>query len=155
MRAMRKANREITGKAEIRAVIQEAEVCRIGMCDNGTPYVVPVHFGLGKNCLYIHCAPEGKKIDILRDNNLVCFEMDLLREVKKGAKACDFSARYESVIGLGRAVLLEGPREKRSALDRIMEHYGARGPFDYPDDVLAKTAVIRIDIESMTGKRHE
>jgi nitroimidazol reductase NimA-like FMN-containing flavoprotein (pyridoxamine 5'-phosphate oxidase superfamily) len=152
---MRKANREITDPGEIRAIMEEAQVCRLGMCDNGVPYIVPMNFGLGENCLYFHCAPEGKKIDILRDNNRVCFEMDLLHEVKRGAKACDFSARYESVIGFGRAALVEGQDEKRFALDRIMAHYGAPGPHAYRDDILAKTTVIRVDIDRLTGKRHE
>jgi nitroimidazol reductase NimA-like FMN-containing flavoprotein (pyridoxamine 5'-phosphate oxidase superfamily) len=152
---MRKANREITDPGKVRAIMEEAQVCRLGMCDTGVPYIVPMNFGLGENCLYFHCAPEGKKIDILRDNNRVCFEMDLLREVKRGAKACDFSARYESVIGFGRAILVEGPDEKRLALDRIMAHYGAPGPHTYRDDILAKTTVVRIDIDSLTGKRHE
>jgi hypothetical protein len=53
------------------------------------------------------------------------------------------------------AVILEAPAEKSSALDRIMDHYGAQGPYAYPDETLATTAVIRIDIESLTGKRRE
>jgi nitroimidazol reductase NimA-like FMN-containing flavoprotein (pyridoxamine 5'-phosphate oxidase superfamily) len=53
------------------------------------------------------------------------------------------------------AVIVEAPAEKSSALDRIMEHYGAEGPFSYPDETLARTAVIRIEIESLTGKRRE
>ena len=81
--------------------------------------------------------------------------MDLLREIKQSATACGWGARYESVIGFGRAVLVENPYEKRTALDRIMEHYGVRAPFFYADDILAKTEIIRIDIESATGKRRD
>jgi nitroimidazol reductase NimA-like FMN-containing flavoprotein (pyridoxamine 5'-phosphate oxidase superfamily) len=50
---------------------------------------------------------------------------------------------------------VENPHEKKAALDRIMEHYGARAPFSYADDILAKTEIIRIDIESVTGKRRD
>jgi uncharacterized protein len=152
---MRKANREIQDKAAIRAIMEEALVCRIGLSDDGMPYVVPMNFGLGENCLYIHCATEGRKLDILRKNDRICFEMDLLREVLRDRSACGYSARYESVIGFGRAVIVEAAAEKRAALDRIMQHYDAEGPFSYPDETLAKTAVIRIDIESVTGKRRE
>jgi nitroimidazol reductase NimA-like FMN-containing flavoprotein (pyridoxamine 5'-phosphate oxidase superfamily) len=152
---MRKANREIKDKAAIRAIMEEALVCRIGLSDDGMPYVVPMNFGLGKNCLYLHCATEGRKLDILRRNDRVCFEMDLLREIRPGAESCGWGACYESIIGFGRAVIVEGPAEKRAALDRIMEHCGAAGPFSYPDVTLARTAVIRIDIESLTGKRRE
>lgn len=152
---MRKADREIVDPSAIRAIMEEARVCRIGLCDKGTPYVVPMNFGLGVNCLFLHCATEGRKIDILRQNDRVCFEMDLLREIKKGQESCGWGARYESVIGFGRAILIEPPAEKRFALDRIMDHYGAPEPFAYPDDILAKTTVIRIEIESIRGKRHE
>jgi nitroimidazol reductase NimA-like FMN-containing flavoprotein (pyridoxamine 5'-phosphate oxidase superfamily) len=152
---MRKANREIKDKAAIRAIMEEALVCRIGLSDDGAPYVVPMNFGLGEKCLYLHCATEGRKLDILRRNDRVCFEMDLLREIKQGPASCGCGARYESVIGFGRAVIVEAPAEKRAALGRIMEHYDAEGPFSYPDETLAQTAVIRIDIESLTGKRRE
>jgi nitroimidazol reductase NimA-like FMN-containing flavoprotein (pyridoxamine 5'-phosphate oxidase superfamily) len=152
---MRKENREIQDKAAIRAVMEEALVCRIGLSDDGMPYVVPMNFGLGEGCLYLHCATEGRKLDILRRNNRVCFEMDLLREISRAPQPCGWGARYESIIGFGRAVFMDDPAEKQAALGRIMEHYGAKGPFSYPDETLARTAVIRIDIESVSGKHRE
>jgi hypothetical protein len=152
---MRRANREIFDQSAIQALMEEALVCRIGLCDDGAPYVVPMNFGLGENCLFLHCATEGRKLEILRQNDRVCFEMDFLREIKQGTKSCGWGARYESVIGFGRAILVDNPTEKRFALDRIMDHYGAQGPHDYPDDVLAKTTIIRIEIENLRGKRHE
>lgn len=150
---MRREEREIRDQAEILAIMKEALVCRLGFSDAGTPYVVPMNFGLGENCIYLHCARAGRKLDIIRKNDKVCFEMDLLRELTQGPTACGWGARYESIIGFGRAALVENPYEKRAALDRIMDHYGAQGPFFYPDDILAKTEVIRITIESVTGKR--
>ena len=152
---MRKGEREIRDQAEILAIMNEALVCRLGLSDEGSPYVVPMNFGLGEKCLYLHCAGEGRKLDILRRNDRVCFEMDLLREIKRSPTACGWGACYKSVIGFGRAVLVENPSEKGAALDRIMEHYGAPAPFSYEDDILAKTAVIRIDIDSITGKRRD
>lgn len=152
---MRREGREIRDQADVLAVMKEALVCRLGFSDDGMPYVVPMNFGLGENCIYLHCAREGRKLDIIRKNDKVCFEMDLLREIKQGQTACGWGTHYESVIGFGRAVLVENPYEKRAALDRIMEHYGARPPFTYADDILAKTEVIRIDIESVTGKRRD
>lgn len=152
---MRRANREIFDKSTIRALMEEALVCRIGFCDDGLPYVVPMNFGLGENCLFLHCATEGRKLDILRQNERVCFEMDFLREIRQGPASCGWGARYESVIGFGRAILVDDAAEKRFALDRIMDHYRAQGPYAYPDDILAKTAIIRIEIESLTGKCRE
>lgn len=150
---MRKSEREIKDQAAVWAVMTEARVCRIGLSDNGMPYVVPMNFGLGENCLYLHCAKEGRKLDILRKNDRVCFEMDLLREIRPGKEPCGWDMCYDSAIGFGRAVIVDDPEEKRTALDRIMNHYGAQGPHVYPSETLGKTAVIRIDIESLTGKR--
>ena len=152
---VRRADREIKDEGAIRAIMEEALVCRIGLCDGETPYVVPMNYGLGENCLYFHCAVAGRKLDMIRKNSRVCFEMDILRGIKPGAESCGWSARYESVIGFGRAVIVETAAEKQAALDRIMEHCGAKGPFSYPDETLAKTAVIRIDIEEVSGKRRE
>ncbi len=152
---MRRADREIKDREELRAIMEAVQVCRIGMCDEGGPYVVPMNFGLGENCLYFHCAREGRKIDILRKNGRVCFEMDILHEVRREALRCGCTASFDSIIGFGRAVILEDSGERKAALDRIMAHYGSEGPFDYAGEYFAKTAIIRIDIEEMTGKHHD
>ena len=114
-----------------------------------------MNFGLGKNCIYLHCAAEGRKLDIIRRNDRVCFEMDLFREVILGQSPCGCSCRYESVIGFGRAVIVDDAGEKKAALDRIMEHYGEQAPPAYKPDILEKTTVIRIAIERLTAKRRE
>lgn len=152
---MRQEKQEIRDREAIRAIMAAARVCRLGLSDGGQPYVVPMNFGLGENCLYLHCAREGRKLDILRKNDRVCFEMDLLGEIKPGKRDCDWSTRYRSVIGFGRASLVEDPEERRIALDRVMAHYGAPGPHRYEEKSLALTAIIRIDIDHMTGKCHE
>lgn len=152
---MRRKDREITDQSAIRAIMEEARVCRIGLSDDGMAYVVPMNFGLGENCLYFHCAAEGRKLDLLGQNDRVCFEMDICRDVYRHEKACGCSTRFDSVIGFGRARLVEDPAEKKIALDRIMEHYGYAGHFTYPEEMMVKTVVIRIDIATMTGKHHD
>jgi nitroimidazol reductase NimA-like FMN-containing flavoprotein (pyridoxamine 5'-phosphate oxidase superfamily) len=89
-------------------ILQEADVCRIAMCDNNVPYIVTMNFGLGKDrkdgfaSLYFHTAPEGKKIDILRKNNMVCFQSDIGHEFFLHSIACGCSMAYQSVVGMGR-----------------------------------------------------
>jgi uncharacterized protein len=155
MKTMRRSDREINDPQAVRAIMEEARVCRIGLADNGMPYVVPMNFGLGENCIYLHCAGEGRKLDIIRRNDRVCFEMDHFRGVIMGQSPCGCSCRYESVIGFGRAVILDDPGEKKGALDRIMEHYGEQVPPAYKPDIFGKTTVIRIAIERLTAKRRE
>jgi uncharacterized protein len=155
MQTMRRADRAVKDPNAIRAIMEEAPVCRIGVSDFGMPYVVPMSFGLGERDLYFHCAAEGRLLDIIRRNDRVCFEMDLFREVILGQSPCGCSCRYESVIGFGRAVIMDDPGEKKAALDRIMEHYGEQVPAEYKTDIFAKTTVVRIAIESLTAKRRE
>jgi hypothetical protein len=120
---MRKKDKEITDTELIEAVIQRCVVCRIGLSDNGIPYVVPVCFGYRDRTVFIHCAAEGRKIDIIRRNDEVCVEFDGDYELIRHDTACGWGMRYRSVIARGKASLIETPEEKRWALDAIMAHY--------------------------------
>lgn len=77
---MRRSDREIKDFDEIIEVINKCDVCRLAINDGDYPYIVPMNFGLniedGKVVLYFHCASEGKKLELLRKNNKVAFEMD-------------------------------------------------------------------------------
>lgn len=149
---MRKKEKEITDPKTIEAIVRRAVVCRLAMCDGDRPYVVPVNFGYRDRTLYVHSAPEGRKIDVLRRNPRVCAVFETDREMLPAREACDWSVRYRSVIAFGTATLVSDPEEKRAGLDALMAHY-ARGRFDYPVEKLERTAVIRVDVEEMTGKQ--
>lgn len=151
---MRRKEREIESREEIEVIIGKALVCRLGMADENGPYIVPLSFGYTGDSLYFHSAKEGRKIDILRKNNRVCFEMDAAGEMVKGERACDWGMKYKSVIGFGKAAFIEDAELKKAALDAIMAHYGT-GPFEYDEKKLGRTAVIKVEIESMTGKKKE
>ena len=149
---MRRKEKEITNKSEIESIIRNSLVCRLGIADNGTPYIVPLCFGYKDNCLYFHSAREGRKIEILKRNSKVCFEFDVNLKVQSGKAACDWGMQYRSVIGYGRASFVEDPEEKRMALDAIMAQY-ADGAFEYSEKALGKVLVIKVEIETMTGKK--
>jgi nitroimidazol reductase NimA-like FMN-containing flavoprotein (pyridoxamine 5'-phosphate oxidase superfamily) len=150
---MRRKEKEMTNQSEIEAVIGKATVCRLAMADENGPYIVPLCFGFSNNALYFHSAKEGKKLDILNKNNQVCFEFDVGQEItSRGKDACDWGMKYQSVIGYGKAVILQDSAAKRQALDIIMGHY-AEGCFAYHDSIIDKTTIIKIEIERMTGKQ--
>jgi nitroimidazol reductase NimA-like FMN-containing flavoprotein (pyridoxamine 5'-phosphate oxidase superfamily) len=149
---MRRKDQEITDRSEIDDIIEHAQVARLGMVDGDRPYVVPMCFGYDGANLYVHCALDGMKVDILKKNPNVCFEIETGVALEAGKAACDWGMTYRSVIGFGKAVFLENIEEKRKALEILMKQYTDQ-PFPLPDKAVEKTAVIRIDIESMTGKR--
>ena len=150
---MRRKDKEIHDRREIVEIVQKALVCRLGLCRGNVPYVVPLNFGYRDGCLYLHCAKQGRKIDTIRANPRVCFEMDTNAEVIRSGQPCDWGMKYASVIGFGTAVVLEDPEEKKNGLDAILAHYSTEAARSYPDSVLEHTAVIKVQIEEMTGKR--
>jgi nitroimidazol reductase NimA-like FMN-containing flavoprotein (pyridoxamine 5'-phosphate oxidase superfamily) len=151
---LRRKEKEITDKSEIESIIRKSLVCRLGLADDGSPYIVPLCFGYKDNSLYFHSAKEGRKIEILKRNNDVCFEFDDNLEVQAGKAACDWGMKYRSVIGYGTASFIEDPEEKRKALDVIMAQY-ADGDFEYSEKLFEEALVIKVDISSMTGKKSD
>lgn len=148
---MRKSNREIKDKSVLDNLMLRARVCRLGLYDGQWPYVVPVNIGYTAGRIYFHSSPKGMKMDILRKNSRVCFEVDSDVEIVTGERPCDYTTNYKSVIGFGTATLVEDAEEKLEALGIIMRHHG--GPVEgFRPEVLPITAVVRIDIERMTGK---
>lgn len=149
---MRRKEKEITERSQIEAIIQKSTVCRLGMSENNIPYIVPLCFGYKDNMIYIHTYLKGKKIDILLKNQNVCFEFDINTEITEGEKPCKWGMKYRSVIGFGKAFFINYPEQKRKALNIIMNQY-SQGTFQFPDDIVEKTSVIKIEITSMTGKQ--
>ena len=77
---MRRSDREITDLGEILSIINDCKVIHLAMVDDGEPYLLPLNFGYacegGAFSFFCHSAREGRKLDILRKNPTVAFEMD-------------------------------------------------------------------------------
>jgi nitroimidazol reductase NimA-like FMN-containing flavoprotein (pyridoxamine 5'-phosphate oxidase superfamily) len=149
---MRRGEKEINDRAEIDSIIRSSQVCRLGLSDNGQPYVVPLCFGYDGKALYFHCAKEGRKLDILRRNNKACFEFDVVAGLVEANQGCDWGIGYQSVIGFGTAQVIEDIAQKETALTCLMAQY-SRQSFVFPPDRLARAAVVRVEIDSLTGKQ--
>ena len=100
---MRRTEKEIKDRAEIDSIIRRSQVVRLGLSDNGLPYIVPLSFGYDGEAIYVHCAKQGRKLDIIRKNNIVCFEFDIVLGVVEAEPACSWGMKYQSVIGTGTA----------------------------------------------------
>jgi len=150
---MLRKDKEIHELSEIEFVIRRSNVCRLAMCDEGVPYIVPLCFGYKDRTLWFHSAKHGKKIGILKKNNRVCVEFDSDHEIRSGESACKYSMKYRSVIAFGKASFIEDIEEKRKASDIIMGQYSSEETFEYSDKALENILIIRVDIEDMTGKQ--
>ncbi|TVR66996.1 MAG: pyridoxamine 5'-phosphate oxidase family protein [Spirochaetaceae bacterium] len=149
---MRRSEKEIRERSGIDGIIHATEVCRLGLCDHGRPYVVPLNFGYDGEVVYFHCAPEGRKLEILRENNRVCLEFDIPEGLVRGEQACNWGMRYRSVLAFGTAREVADPGERLRGLQVIMSHYSDER-FSFPPAMVERTTVIRVDIETITGKQ--
>jgi len=150
---MRRKDKEITDISGIESILRRALVCRLAMADHNRPYIVPLNFAYKDNCLYFHTGRQGQKIDCLRKNENVCFEVDEEVEIVSSGEACGWGVKYFSVIGFGRAVMIDDPQDKIQALNVIMEKYSGTSGWDYPLNNLDRTLVIKVLIDRLTGKK--
>ena len=154
---MRRKDREITDFDEIVDVIRACDVCRIAMNDGDYPYIVPMNFGLdvqdGQVYLYFHCAMKGKKLDLLRRDNRVTFEMDCDHSLILHEEDMNCTTSLESVIGRGTVEFVPD-EDKYEALMILMRHYHAED-FKFNTDMIKVTAVLKLTVTEMTGKRRK
>ena len=154
---MRRKERQVTNPAEIRAVIERCKVLRLGLNATGAPYIVPMNFGWemtdGLPVFYLHCANEGRKIDLLRADPRVGFEMDGAHGLREGQTPCAYSYFYESVVGSGEITFLKDAAEKARALERILLHQAGRKISVSPEQGEAVT-VLRLRPDALSCKRN-
>jgi nitroimidazol reductase NimA-like FMN-containing flavoprotein (pyridoxamine 5'-phosphate oxidase superfamily) len=158
IKAMRRADREVTDPTQIRDIIQACVCCRLGLNDAGQTYIVPLSFGWqerqGRYTLYFHCAAEGRKLDILRREPTVSFEMDTGYRVNEAENACGYSCAFQSVMGTGRVTVVQEMAEKRQGLALLMEHTTGRTGWDFSENACRGVCVLRLDVEELSGKEH-
>lgn len=153
---MRRNDREITDIVTIEKIIEKADVCRIAMADMNIPYMVTMNFGYcagNEPRFYFHCANEGRKLDMIRKNNFVCFSLDTDHEIYKGQKGCDWGMNFSSVTGNGIISVVTDKADKKAGLNCIMKHYSGKSEHTYEDSVFGRTTVLRLDIKEMTCKK--
>lgn len=153
---MRRKDREVTNRDEIIEIMRKCDVCRLAFNDGEYPYIVPLNFGLfeenGSVVLYFHSAKEGRKLAAIDQNPKVGFEMDTGHKLITGQDACDCTMEYESVIGRGIIEIL-CDSEKEAALGLLTTRYTNRTKHVFRKEVLAQTAVLKLTVQEMAGKR--
>lgn len=156
---MRRSDLEVTESARLDAIIQSSDCVRLAFADGTHPYIVPVSFGYrreeGQPVFYFHSAAAGRKVDLARALRYAGFELDTNRAVNPNEKPCDFSLRYECVVGEGDLSELTEPTAKAEALNLIMQHYSSKNDWEFPEIALSKTLLFRLAAKEMTGRVHK
>ena len=155
---MRRKDLAIADPQQVDAIIQNSHCIRLAFADGKYPYIVPMSFGYQRQgdtqTFYLHGAAVGRKVDLIQKLGCAGFELDCDGHTNEDDKACDFSVRYQSVIGEGDIVQLTDPNEKAAALQVIMKKYSGRDDWEFPEAVLGKTAVFRLTVTAISARGH-
>jgi nitroimidazol reductase NimA-like FMN-containing flavoprotein (pyridoxamine 5'-phosphate oxidase superfamily) len=152
---MRRRDKEITDEAEVRGILNEAKHVTVAMSLGDAPYLATLSHGYDedRNCVYFHCAPEGKKVEILRANPRVWGQALVDNGYQQGS--CDHL--YRTTQFHGRVTFVDDQEEKEHALRVMIRHLD-----DDPEKISAeqitphstgRILIGRIDIDHMSGKK--
>jgi nitroimidazol reductase NimA-like FMN-containing flavoprotein (pyridoxamine 5'-phosphate oxidase superfamily) len=153
---MRRKDRELDSIEQIEDVLKCGKIAQIAFVDNNQPYIITMNYGYviteNKIRLYVHSANEGRKIGCIKSNPHVCFTVAICDSLGTGEKACNYGMKYRSVIGYGTIRIVDDTDERIAGLDLLMKQYTGKDDWDYDEEMLKRTTVICIDVESITGK---
>ncbi len=156
MHGMTMREREITDINEIKAIMDKALYLHLGLVDGDQPYVVPMNYGYvfedGMPVIYLHTAKRGYKLDLIKKNPKVFFEMVCDTVPFEGDVACRYGMTYSSVMGRGVAQIVEDVEEKKLSLSILMKTQTGKN-FDFEDKMTTIVTVIKINVLSLTGKK--
>lgn len=152
---MRRKDREVTDLAEIMRIVGAAKVLHLGLVDEGSPYIVPLHYGYSFSSdnliFYLHSAKEGRKLDILKKNPSVCVELETDVSLIPGEIACSYGSSFASLIGWGKAELVTSMEEKAEGLTLLMENQTGKR-FSFTEEMVSPVAVIKVTIDHFSVK---
>ena len=150
---MRRKEQEVTDKSIIQKILTGSDICRIAINGEVYPYIVPMNFGYSDNALYFHSAAAGEKMDLIRKNNKVCFEIEYAGDVIRNEDPCKWATRYLSVIGCGEIEIITDTNDKKRGLDIIMNHYGKTTGNEYNNSQVNNLLILKLTINDLTAKR--
>lgn len=145
---MRRMDRFRDSDEFINRVLDDAESIYLAMKDGEYPYCIPLNFARIERHLYMHCASEGHKLDLIARDSHVAFACSLDVVIDR-AKSTTY---FRSVTGRGLASIVENVEEKCQALEAIGAKYAAACPRPCPASTAARVAIVRVDIEAAWGK---
>ena len=155
MQGMTRRERQITDETQIMDILDKGKVLHLGLAVDNEPYVVPMNYGYikedGKLVIYLHSAVRGKKLDMIRTNPKVFFEIDCDLLPFESELPCQYGISYSSVMGRGTARIVEDVEEKKQAMSILMKTQTGK-EFTFEDRLVSIVAVIRIDVDAYTAK---
>lgn len=155
MNGMTRRERQVTDIGEILKILDNSKVLHLGLVDGDEPYVVPMNYGYTyeneKLTIWLHCARQGRKLDVMRANPKVFFEMEYGITPFEGEVACKYGITYSSLMGRGTAEIIEDVEIKKTALSALMKTQTGKD-FTFEDRMAEVVGVIKVDVIEFTAK---
>lgn len=143
-------------RAVVAEILQKAEYVTLALADADGPYSVPVSHAYENGVLYFHSSKVGRKAGAVKlavqNATRVAFSAAIDLEPKTGDMACDWGCKFRCVLASGAPRFVEDAQEKIAALNTLMRKYAGRDDFPYDESVLARTAVIAVDVDRATAR---
>ena len=156
---MRRSDRQVSDRNELIEIMKSCTVCRLGLNDDGYPYILPLNFGLSddgdKIRLYFHSALEGHKVELIKKDNRASFEMDSEHELKYTEEKGYCTYNFSSVMGKGTIKILENEDEKIDALKKLMDQYHPDQNAYFNPAAIPRTLVYVLEVTEITGKKKQ
>lgn len=155
MNGMTRRERQVFDINEIIKILDKSKVLHLGLVDGDEPYVVPMNYGYTmeneKLTLWLHGATKGRKLDVMRANPKVFFSMECDLQPFEGDVACKYGLGYSSLMGKGKAEIIEDVEEKMNALTYLMKTQTGKD-FEFNEKLASVVAIIKIDVSDYTAK---
>ena len=140
---------------EIEELFAGALAGKLGMCRNNQPYVVPVCFVCHRGKIFFHSARQGRKMDFMRANPVVCFQVDE-HTLVPSSKPCKFTMNYRSVVAVGRVRFLADSSEKLRILKMLVHKYAGGNLADLLNEKKTRRVEVgEITVTEISGKKNE
>ncbi len=154
-RVVREAERAAYDRETVYQILDEAFLCHVGFAVEGQPFVIPTSYGRVESNLYIHGSAASRMLRQMKDGVPVCVTVTLLDGLVLARSIFNHSMNYRSVVILGKATLVDDPKEKIEALYALSQHIlpGRWDDSRQPNDrELKATSVLRVPIEEFSAK---
>ncbi|GKU78323.1 pyridoxamine 5'-phosphate oxidase [Paenibacillus sp. L3-i20] len=163
MFTIRMKKRECTDQFKIDTFLAEAQTGYLGLADGVQPYVVPLNYVWLNNSIYFHGAEEGRKIDIIGNNNEACFTISEAYGTIPDPIPAKTDTAYMSVMAFGYIEAVEGMDEATEAMQAMLNKYVpgyyasplAKSHMErYRSSLGSKTAVFKLIVREKTAKEN-
>lgn len=144
---------EIWKQAE--TILSLGKYCHLSFATNDEPYGITVNYGFDRKYLYFHSSQKGKKVDIIKTNPKVWFNIYSDQDIYSSDSACHWGTKFRSLMGHGVAELLISEKDKTTGLKAIMKNYSGSADHEFDPKILSHTNIYRIKFKDLTTRKNK